>query len=212
MLTVNEIFHSIQGESTFSGWPCAFVRLTWCNLRCDYCDTVYAYEEGKEMTIDEILAAIEPYGVKLVEITGGEPLVQKETPELAQRLLDSNYTTLLETSGSLDISVMPRGCRRIVDFKTPSCGMAGKNLWDNVRHLRDTDEVKFVIGNRADFDWALERIEEHKLQTICPLSMSPVFGKLENKTLAEWILNDSLEVRLNLQIHKYIWDPRTRGV
>jgi len=212
MLTVNEIFHSIQGESTFSGWPCAFIRLTWCNLRCDYCDTVYAYEEGKEMTIDDILTTIEPYGVKLVEITGGEPLVQKETPELAQRLLERNYTTLLETSGSLDISVMPLGCRRIVDFKTPSCGMAGKNLWENVQHLHDTDEVKFVIGNRADFDWALERIAEHRLQEICPLSMSPVFGKLENKTLAEWILHDSLEVRLNLQIHKYIWDPQTRGV
>ncbi len=212
MLTVNEIFHSIQGESTFSGWPCAFIRLTWCNLRCDYCDTVYAYEEGAEMTIEKILATVETYRVKLVEITGGEPLVQEETPELARRLLENNYTTLVETSGSLAIDVLPDGCRRIVDFKTPSCGMAGKNLWKNVRHLKDTDEVKFVIGNRADFEWALERIVEHDLLNLCPVSMSPVFGKLENRTLAEWILRDSLEVRLNLQIHKYIWDPKTRGV
>ncbi len=212
MLTVNEIFHSIQGESTFSGWPCAFIRLSWCNLRCDYCDTVYAYEEGSEMTIEQILERVARYDVKLVEITGGEPLVQQETPELAKRLLESNYTTLIETSGSLDIGSLPDGCRRIVDFKTPSCGMAGKNLWANVSHLCDTDEVKFVIGNRADFEWARERIIEHSLLNLCPVSMSPVFGKLENRLLAEWILNDSLEVRLNLQIHKYIWDPKTRGV
>ncbi len=212
MLTINEIFHSIQGESTFTGWPCAFIRLTWCNLRCNYCDTVYAYEEGAEMTIDKILETVADYGVKLVEITGGEPLVQKETPELARRLLENNYTTLIETSGSLDIGVLPDGCRRIVDFKTPSCGMAGKNLWENVRHLNDNDEVKFVIGSRADFEWATAKIVEHSLQDTCPISMSPVFGKLENRTLADWILRDSLEVRLNLQIHKYIWDPKTRGV
>jgi 7-carboxy-7-deazaguanine synthase len=212
MLTVNEIFHSIQGESTFSGWPCAFIRLSWCNLRCDYCDTVYAYEEGVEMTIDKIVETVARFDVKLVEITGGEPLVQQETPELARRLLENNYTTLIETSGSLDIGVLPDGCRRIVDFKTPSCGMASKNLWDNVRRLNDTDEVKFVIGNRADFEWARERILEHDLLNLCPVSMSPVFDKLENRQLAEWILRDSLEVRLNLQIHKYIWDPKTRGV
>jgi len=212
MLRVNEIFHSIQGESTYAGWPCAFIRLTWCNLRCDYCDTVYAYEEGKDMSIEQIIDTINGYKVQLVEITGGEPLVQKQTPELARRLLQEDYKVLVETSGSLDIGVLPEGCVRIVDFKTPSCGMADKNLWRNVGLLTDKDEVKFVVRTRADYDWAKERMAEHGLLDICPVSVSPVFGELENRQLAEWILSDSLRVRLNLQIHKYIWEPSTRGV
>lgn len=212
MLRVNEIFHSIQGESTYAGWPCAFIRLTWCNLRCDYCDTVYAYEEGKDMSIEQIIDTINGYKVQLVEITGGEPLVQKQTPELARRLLQEDYKVLVETSGSLDIGVLPEGCVRIVDFKTPSCGMADKNLWRNVGLLTDKDEVKFVVRTRADYDWAKERMAEHSLLDICPVSVSPVFGELENRQLAEWILSDSLRVRLNLQIHKYIWEPSTRGV
>lgn len=212
MLKINEIFHSIQGESTYAGWPCAFVRLSWCNLRCDYCDTVYAYEEGKDMSIDQIMDTVNGYKVKLAEITGGEPLLQEQTPELARRLLENNYKVLVETSGSLDIDVLPAGCVRIVDFKTPSCGMADKNLWKNVAHLTDKDEVKFVVRTREDYDWAKERIVEHGLLDICPVSVSPVFGELKNRQLAEWILSDSLQVRLNLQIHKYIWEPSTRGV
>ncbi len=212
MLRVNEIFHSIQGESTHAGWPCAFIRLTWCNLRCDYCDTVYAYDEGEDMSIEQIIDTVNCYKVRLVEITGGEPLVQKETPELARRLLQEDYKVLVETSGSLDIGALPEGCVRIVDFKTPSCGMADKNLWRNVELLTGADEVKFVVRTRADYDWAKERMAEHGLLDICPVSVSPVFGELENRQLAEWILSDSLRVRLNLQIHKYIWEPSTRGV
>ncbi|MFQ5606913.1 MAG: radical SAM protein [Candidatus Zixiibacteriota bacterium] len=212
MLTVNEIFHSIQGESTYAGWPCAFVRLTWCNLRCDYCDTAYAYEEGRQMSIDQIMEKVRGFGVKLAEITGGEPLVQEGTPKLASRLLQDGYKVLVETSGSLDIGVLPPGCVRIVDFKTPSCGMSGKNLWSNAGKLTDKDEVKFVVRNREDYQWAKERIAEHRLFEICPVSFSPVFGELGNKALAEWMLADSLPARLNLQLHKYIWEPSARGV
>ncbi|HSG98993.1 MAG TPA: radical SAM protein, partial [candidate division Zixibacteria bacterium] len=167
MLTVNEIFHSIQGESTYAGQPCVFVRLTYCNLRCDYCDTTYSYFEGTEMSLEDVIAQVESFGCKLVEITGGEPLLQEETPELARRLLEKGHTVLVETSGSLDISVLPAGCVRIVDFKTPSCGMADKNLWENVAQLRRSDEVKFVVRTREDFEWSLERIAEHQLIGKC---------------------------------------------
>lgn len=212
MLTVNEIFHSIQGESTYAGQPCVFVRLTYCNLRCDYCDTTYSYFEGTEMSVEDVIAQVESYNCRLVEITGGEPLLQEETPELARRLLENGHTVLVETSGSLDISILPEGCVRIVDFKTPSCGMADKNLWENVAQLRRSDEVKFVVRTREDFDWALERIAEHKLIEKCHTSVSPVFGELDNETLAGWILESKLPLRLNLQIHKFIWAPETRGV
>lgn len=211
-LKINEIFHSIQGESSFAGWPCVFVRLTYCNLRCDYCDTVYSYDEGEEMSLDDIMAKVESFDCKLVEITGGEPLVQDETPELAGRLLEAGYDVLVETSGSLDIGVLPEGCIRIVDFKTPSCGMSDKNHWENVAKLEDSDEVKFVVRTRADYDWTKEKIKEHDLFNICPVSVSPVFGELDNETLAGWILEDKLPLRLNLQIHKYIWAPEMRGV
>ncbi|MBN4076460.1 radical SAM protein [Gemmatimonas aurantiaca] len=211
-LKINEIFHSIQGESSRAGWPCVFVRLTYCNLRCDYCDTVYSYEEGEEMELDDIIFKVNSYRCKLVEITGGEPLVQKETPELAKRFLDLGYIVLIETSGSLDIGVLPDGCIRIVDFKTPSCGMAEKNLWENVSKLKNSDEVKFVVRTHADYQWAVEKIAEYNLLDTCPVSVSPVFGELENETLANWILADKLPLRLNLQIHKYIWAPETRGV
>ncbi|MCH9031493.1 MAG: radical SAM protein [candidate division Zixibacteria bacterium] len=212
MLKVNEIFHSIQGESTYSGWPCAFIRLSWCNLRCDYCDTVYAYQEGEDMSIAEIMEKIDSYDVKLAEITGGEPLLQSETPALAQRLIESGYKTLIETSGSIAINTLPDECIRIVDFKTPSCGMSEKNLWKNVDYLTKRDEVKFVVRTREDFDWALEQISKRELIEKCAVSVSPVFGELDNQVLAEWILESKLPLRLNLQIHKYIWDPQTRGV
>lgn len=212
MLKVNEIFYSIQGESTYSGWPCAFIRLSWCNLRCDYCDTVYAYQEGEDMSIAQIMEKVNSYGVKLAEITGGEPLLQDETPALAQRLIESGYKTLIETSGSIAINTLPDKCIRIVDFKTPSCGMSEKNLWKNVDYLADRDEVKFVVRTRADFCWALEQISKRGLFEKCAVSVSPVFGELDNQVLAEWILESKLPLRLNLQIHKYIWEPQTRGV
>ena len=211
-LVINEIFHSIQGESSFAGMPCVFVRLTWCNIRCTYCDTEYAFEEGKPMTIEEIVSAVESYGCRRVEVTGGEPLFQEGVHPLMRRLCDAGYEVLLETGGSLDISTVDPRVRRIVDFKCPSSAMVKKNLWSNAAHLRATDEVKFVIGDREDYDWAKERIAEHGLGAKSPVLMSVVFGKLEPVTLSEWILADRLEVRFQLQMHKYIWDPEKRGV
>lgn len=211
-LKVNEIFHSIQGESSYAGWPCVFVRLTYCNLRCDYCDTAYSYDEGEELSPADIFDKVNSYDCKLVEITGGEPLVQDKTPELVQKFLGAGFDVLIETSGSLDIGVLPEGCIRIVDFKTPSCGMSDKNLWENVTKLENSDEVKFVVRTVEDYEWAKEKIAEYNLLGICPVSVSPVFGELENETLASWILADKLPLRLNLQIHKYIWAPEARGV
>ena len=211
-LVVNEIFHSIQGESGHMGKPCVFIRLTYCNLRCTYCDTEYAFYDGRRMTSDEILAAVEPYRCKLVEVTGGEPLMQEGARELLSVLCDHGYETLLETGGSLDISTVDPRMRRIVDFKCPSSGMVKKNLWANVRHLTPTDEVKFVIGNKEDFEWSAEMIRQHEIDTRCPVLMSVVFGVLSPLDLAEWILESRLNVRFQLQMHKYIWEPATRGV
>jgi 7-carboxy-7-deazaguanine synthase len=211
-LIVNEIFHSIQGESSHMGRPCVFVRLTYCNIRCSYCDTEYAFYEGKEMTIDEILECVRAYRCKLVEVTGGEPLFQANTPELLSRLCDEHYEVLLETGGSLDIGTVDSRVKRIVDFKCPSSKMVKKNLWKNVEYLTQSDEVKFVIGNREDYEWAKEKIREFELDKRCPILMSVVFGELEPIELAEWILEEKLNVRFQLQMHKYIWNPQTRGV
>lgn len=211
-LVINEIFHSIQGESSYMGRPCVFVRLTYCNIRCSYCDTAYAFHEGKEMTIDEIAHTVSGYGCKLVEITGGEPLYQENVHPLMKRLCDEYYEVLLETGGSLDISVVDPRVKRIVDFKCPSSKMMKHNLWENIRHLKSGDEVKFVIGTREDYDWAKNMIGEHEIAKRCPVLMSVVFGELEPVTLSEWILADKLNVRFQLQMHKYIWSPETRGV
>jgi 7-carboxy-7-deazaguanine synthase len=211
-LIVNEIFHSIQGESSHMGRPCVFVRLTYCNIRCSYCDTEYAFYEGKEMTIDEILECVRAYRCKLVEVTGGEPLFQANTPELLSRLCDEHYEVLLETGGSLDIGTVDSRVKRIVDFKCPSSKMVKKNLWKNVEYLTQSDEVKFVIGNREDYEWAKGKIREFELDKRCPILMSVVFGELEPIELAEWILEEKLNVRFQLQMHKYIWNPQTRGV
>jgi 7-carboxy-7-deazaguanine synthase len=211
-LLVNEIFHSIQGESSFMGRPCVFVRLSMCNLRCSYCDTEYAFHDGTKMTMDEILASVKGYGCKLVEVTGGEPLMQEGVHELLCVLCDRGYETLLETGGSLDIGHVDARVKRIVDFKCPGSGMVKKNLWENVEHLRSTDEVKFVIGNREDFDWSLEMIRQYKIDQRCPLLMSAVFGALAPLELAEWILGSRQNIRFQLQLHKYIWEPATRGV
>jgi 7-carboxy-7-deazaguanine synthase len=212
MLKVNEIFYSIQGESTYAGLPCVFIRLTYCNLRCSYCDTEYSFYEGTDMTIDEILAEIRKYNCNLVEVTGGEPLVQKESLDLMQRLCDDGYKVLLETSGSLSIENVDKRVTIIMDLKTPSSKMMKKNLYSNIDFLKQEDEVKFVIGNREDYEWAKEIIEKYDLKNKCKILMGCVFGELSNLELATWILEDHLPVRFQIQLHKYIWEPEKRGV
>jgi len=213
-LRVNEIFHSIQGESSYAGWPCVFVRLSGCNLRCSYCDTRYAYDEGRAMAIADIMECLRSFGCPLVEITGGEPLLQTEAPRLIAQLLDSGYTVLLETNGSRDIGGIDARCIKVVDFKCPSSGEASANDLGNIARLQEHDEVKCVIGSREDYDFAREivhliRRDSSRGNTI---NFSPVFGRIEAKELAEWILADRLRVRLNLQLHKCIWNPEQRGV
>ena len=213
-LKVNEIFYSIQGESSFAGRPCIFVRLTGCNLRCSYCDTQYAYDGGNALEIDEILADIKSYGSRLVEITGGEPLIQPQTPALIRRLLDEDYEVLLETNGTQDISMVDSRCVRIVDIKCPSSGEDDKNDLKNLNRLNDKDEVKFVIGNREDYEFAKRVL--NPMNTHPPKSnivhFSAAYGKMDLKVLADWILKDYLEVRLHVQLQKIIWDHGKRGV
>ena len=213
MLTINEIFHSIQGESTYAGRPCVFVRLTACDLRCSWCDTTYAFHEGRRMSIDEVLAEVDRYGCPLVEVTGGEPLLQPEVYPLMSRLLDSGKTVLLETGGHRSIESVPRGVRRIMDVKCPGSSEAGKMDWANLGRLTATDEVKFVIKDVDDYKYAREIVTRESLAgRVAAVLFSPVHGVLDSRTLAEWILADRLPVRLQLQTHKYIWSPDTRGV
>jgi len=212
MLKVTEIFHSIQGESTYAGRPCVFVRLTGCNLRCAWCDTAYAFEGGEELSVAEVVAQVDRYGCRLVELTGGEPLMQPEAIDLLRELVAVGYEVLLETGGSLPVDQAPPEVVKIVDFKAPSSGMAQKNLWRILDQLAPPDEIKFVIGGRADYDWAVERIGEHDLCARHTVLLSPVFGQLESRTLAAWILENGLPVRLQPQLHKSIWPPDARGV
>jgi 7-carboxy-7-deazaguanine synthase len=211
-MKVCEIFASIQGESTYAGTPCTFVRMTGCNLRCSYCDTVYAYEEGTEIAEKEILDRIEAIGLKTVEITGGEPLLQSGVPLLAETLLRKGYRVLIETNGSQDIRGIDRQAVIILDIKTPGSGMAERMLFSNLPLLRPQDEVKFVITGRSDYEWAKAVIAGHALEGRCTILFAPAFGMLEPRQLAAWILEDRLEVRLNLQMHKYIYGPDERGV
>lgn len=213
-LKVNEIFYSIQGESSCAGWPCVFVRLTGCNLRCAYCDTQYAYETGLEMDIKDILDRISVYNCRLVEVTGGEPLIQKETPDLIMHLLNKGYKVLLETNGSMDIGVVDKRCARIMDIKCPSSGEKERNDLDNLKRLGEKDELKFVIADRADYEYAKEILEIIDRVRPCsvPVHFSPCFGRIDTRELSHWILEDFLDVRLNLQLHKFIWDPHERGV
>lgn len=209
MLKVTEIFKSIQGESTYAGLPCTFVRLTGCNLRCNYCDTVHAYENGVEMSIEEILSDIELLGGSLIEITGGEPLLQEETGKLVSLLIKNDYRVLVETNGSLDISVLPEGTIRIADLKCPDSGMADKVKWRNVEILRPNDEVKFVLSSRRDYDWAKDVIKKYRLTRKAKVLFGVAFNKLDLKQVASWILEDGIDARLQLQIHRYIWPPGT---
>lgn len=219
ILKINEIFYSIQGESSMNGLPCVFIRLTYCNLRCSYCDTEYAFYEGRDMSVDEIINGVESYGCKLVEITGGEPLVQENVHKLINILCDRDFSVMLETGGSLTIEPVDKRVKIIMDLKTPSSGMSdksgalpGKNLYDNIKFLKPADEVKFVIGDRRDYDWSKEIIIKYDLLNKVRVLFAPVFDSLQNLNLASWILEDKLNVRFQIQLHKYIWHPETRGV
>ena len=211
-LKINEIYYSVQGESTHTGRPCIFIRLTYCNLRCSYCDTEYAFYDGKNMEITDIISEIKRWDCNLVEVTGGEPLFQDECIDLLNELVNSNYEVMLETGGSLSISDVPKKVVKIVDFKCPSSGMVKKNLWSIVDDLQAHDEVKFVIGNREDFDWAKDRITEYSMDKICTLLFSPTFGEINPQQIVEWILAENLPVRMQLQMHKMIWSPEEKGV
>ncbi len=212
MLKVNEIFHSIQGESSRAGEPCVFIRLTGCNLRCSYCDTEYAFYEGSDKSIDEILNEVKIYNCNLVEVTGGEPLLQDECFELLNRLCTLGFEVMLETGGSLPVDKVDDRVKIILDMKCPSSGMVKKNLYANLIWLKPADEVKFVIGSREDYEWSRTIVEEYGLAGNQTVLFSPVFGAVEPVRLAEWILEDRLKVRFQLQMHKYIWDPNKRGV
>lgn len=241
-LVVNEIYLSLQGESTFAGLPCVFIRLTACNLRCSYCDTAYAFTEGGKKSLAEIRAEVhriaEPFSkpetsnpkLPLVELTGGEPLLQKKALPLMKQLCDDGFTVLLETSGAHDISPVDPRVRRIMDLKCPSSGEVERNRWENIAQLKATDEIKFVMGTQEDYDWAKRKISEHKLAAICPLLFSwvhPLAPEQQDKSLkrvpagltpisreqlVEKIIADALPVRFQLQMHKIIWPPEQRGV
>ena len=212
MLKVNEIFYSIQGESTFAGERCIFVRLTGCNLRCIYCDTEYAFYDGLDFTINEVIAKVKEYNCKLVEITGGEPLLQKDVYNLMNQLCNDGFTVLLETSGSLSIKNVDKRVINIMDFKTPSSKMETKNYFENVKYLQTSDEVKFVIGSKTDYEWSKEIIQKYNLDKKAKVLFSLIFGTISGKELVGWILKDNLDVKYQLQMHKYIWEPDKRGV
>jgi 7-carboxy-7-deazaguanine synthase len=212
-LTVNEIYQSVQGESTWAGLPCVFVRLTFCDLRCTYCDTEYAFYEGKKMETEEILEKVQSYGCPLVEVTGGEPLLQPGCLTLLAMLCDAGFTVLLETSGAHDISRVDPRVHRIMDLKTPSSGECRRNLESNIVHLTPRDEVKFVVGSREDYEWTRGQMREHDLAAkVRAVLLSPVFGKVAPADIVTWMLEDKLPARFQLQMHKFIWEPRARGV
>lgn len=211
-LVVNEIFHSIQGESTLAGRPCVFVRLTACDLRCSWCDTEYAFYEGAKRDLDDVVAEVLRYDCDLVELTGGEPLLQPGVHDLAIALLDRGKTVMIETGGHRDISALDPRVRRIVDVKTPSSGESARMHWPNLDVLREGDEVKFVIQDRADFDYAADVIRRHGLEARVPLLLSPVHGRLDAAELARWILESGIRARLQLQLHKILWPAALRGV
>ncbi len=212
MLKINEIFKSIQGESSHTGLPCIFVRLTGCNLRCTYCDTEYAFYEGKEMTVTDVVNAVESFGIFLVEITGGEPLLQKDVYSLMQTLLEKQFTVMLETGGSLALDEVPQPVIKIMDLKCPGSGEESRNNYDNLSRLTLQDEVKFVILNRKDYDWSRKILTKYSIHKRAQVLFSPVYEKLDLRDLAKWVLEDNLSVRLQTQLHKVIWSKDAIGV
>lgn len=213
MLTINEIFHSVQGESTYAGRPCVFVRLTACDLRCSWCDTPYAFHEGRKRALEDVLVEVDRFDCPLVEVTGGEPLLQEDAYPLMQNLLERGKTVLLETGGHRSTARVPEQVVTILDVKCPGSGEADRMHWENLDRLRPHDEVKFVIRDRADYEYAREVIQRHDLANrAAAVHLSPVHGELDPKRLSEWVLADRLAVRVQLQLHKFIWSPETRGV
>lgn len=211
-MKICEIYPAIQGESTHAGLICTIVRLSGCNLRCTYCDTTYAFEEGYEMSEADIINEISLIGINLVEITGGEPLLQKEVFRLIEKLINDGYTVLVETNGSIDIREIDRRAIIIMDIKTPGSGMADKMNFSNLYYLRKEDEVKFVLTDRADYEWSKEIVTKYKLIDKCNVLFSPAYGILHPQALAKWLIEDKLAVRLNIQLHKYIYGEGVRGV
>ncbi len=211
-MKICEIYPAIQGESTHAGLVCTIVRLTGCNLRCSYCDTTYAYEEGYELSEAEVINEINLIGINLVEITGGEPLLQKEVYGLIERLINDGYRVLVETNGSIDIRELDRRAIIILDIKTPGSGMSDKMNFSNLYYLRKEDEVKFVLTDRNDYEWSKAIVEKYKLIDKCHVLFSPAHGILHPQALAKWLIEDKLGVRLNLQLHKYIYGSEQRGV
>ena len=211
-MRITEIYQSIQGESSYAGLPCVFVRTTGCDLRCSWCDSEFTFTGGTTMSLDEILTEVETYDCKLVELTGGEPLLQKDINELAVRLADSGHTVLIETGGHRDISKLDPRVIRIMDLKCPDSGESEQNLWSNIAHLRPIDEVKFVIASRKDYEWALQAIRQHGLEDRTGILISTVFGAVKAEQVVDWMLADKLRARFQLQLHKYIWEPNARSV
>ena len=207
-LRVTEIFFSLQGETSRVGLPTVFVRLTGCPLRCGYCDTAYAFHGGESLTLDEILQRVAGHGARHVTLTGGEPLAQKHAPVLLKRLADAGYSVSLETSGALDVSEVDVRISKILDLKTPGSGECARNLWSNLAHLTAHDEIKFVLCDEADYRWACAELAARRLETICPVLFSPVYGRLEPRQLADWILRDQLPVRMQVQLHKLLWGDK----
>lgn len=212
MLRVTEIYKSIQGESSYAGFPCIFIRLTGCSLRCRWCDTTYGFHGGTDMEVDAVLARVQELGVSLVELTGGEPLEQADAIPLMRQLVDAGLKVLIETSGAVSIAEVPPEVHVIMDLKCPDSKMSDRNHWPNIALLKPSDEIKFVIASRADFDWAAAVVRERRLRGVCGLLFSPAFGLTKNQDLAEWIVESGLPVRMQLQMHKYIWHPRAKGV
>ncbi len=211
-LVITEIYKSIQGESSYAGLPCVFIRLTGCPLRCRWCDTSYGFDGGTTYDFEQILAELHALDCRLVEITGGEPLAQAATPEFIRLLQEEGYQVLIETGGSEAIEVLPEPTHVIMDLKCPDSGMSDRNRYENVRYLKASDEVKFVIASRKDFDWAVAMLREFQLDQRAKPLFSPAFGLLKPADLVAWILEEAVPVRLNLQLHKFIWSPRAKGV